>query len=151
MQGTRVWALVREDLTCHGATKPVCHNYRACELQLLSPCATTTEACTPRARVPNKRSHRSEKPVHHNEEEPPLTATRESPRAATKTNAAKNKFKKKKKVEDRTLSLKGFQIHPKFPEIVQTRVAHNIILVSVSSEATPAFSLCIELNKAIHL
>ncbi|KAJ8784559.1 hypothetical protein J1605_008211 [Eschrichtius robustus] len=27
MQGTRVQALVREDPTCHGATKPVLHNY----------------------------------------------------------------------------------------------------------------------------
>ena len=27
MQGTRVQALVRKDLTCHGAAKPVCHNY----------------------------------------------------------------------------------------------------------------------------
>ena len=27
MQRTRVRALVREDPTCHGATKPVCHNY----------------------------------------------------------------------------------------------------------------------------
>ena len=27
MQGTRVGALVREDPTCHGATKPVRHNY----------------------------------------------------------------------------------------------------------------------------
>ena len=27
MQGTRVQALVREDPTCRGATKPVCHNY----------------------------------------------------------------------------------------------------------------------------
>ena len=25
--GTQVRALVREDPTCHGATKPVCHNY----------------------------------------------------------------------------------------------------------------------------
>ena len=33
----------------------------------------------------NKRSHRNEKPVHRNEEQPPLAATRESPRAATKT------------------------------------------------------------------
>ena len=30
MQGTWVQALVREDLTCHGATKPVSHNYWAC-------------------------------------------------------------------------------------------------------------------------
>ena len=27
MQGTRVQALVREDPTCHGATKPEHHNY----------------------------------------------------------------------------------------------------------------------------
>ena len=27
MQGTRVRALVWKDATCHGATKPVCHNY----------------------------------------------------------------------------------------------------------------------------
>ena len=27
VQGTRVQALVREDPTCHRATKPVCHNY----------------------------------------------------------------------------------------------------------------------------
>ena len=27
MQATRVRALVREDPTCHGATKPVRHNY----------------------------------------------------------------------------------------------------------------------------
>ena len=31
MQGTRVRALVWEDPTCHGATKPVHHNYWACE------------------------------------------------------------------------------------------------------------------------
>ena len=33
----------------------------------------------------NKRSHCNEKPEHHSEERPPLTATRESLRAATKT------------------------------------------------------------------
>ena len=27
MQGTQVQALVREDPTCRGETKPVCHNY----------------------------------------------------------------------------------------------------------------------------
>ena len=61
MQGTRVQALVQEDPTCRGATKPVRHNYWACFLepvshnywahkpQLLSPHATTTEAHAPRA------------------------------------------------------------------------------------------------------
>ena len=29
MQGTWVWSLVREDSTCHGATKPMCHSYWA--------------------------------------------------------------------------------------------------------------------------
>ena len=33
MQGTRVRALVREDPTCRGATKPVRHNYWACTLE----------------------------------------------------------------------------------------------------------------------
>ena len=33
MQGTWVRALVREDPTCCGAAKPVCHNYRACALE----------------------------------------------------------------------------------------------------------------------
>ena len=30
MQATGVRPLVQEDLTCHGAAKPMCHNYRAC-------------------------------------------------------------------------------------------------------------------------
>ena len=37
MQGTRVQALVREDPSYCRATKPVCHNYRACVPQLLKP------------------------------------------------------------------------------------------------------------------
>ena len=56
MQGTRVPALVREDPTCRGATKPsvpqllsLCS--RAREPQLLSPRATTTEAHARRARA----------------------------------------------------------------------------------------------------
>ena len=54
MQGTRVRALVREDPMCRGATKPMHHNYWACGPQLLSPWATTTEACAPRARAPQQ-------------------------------------------------------------------------------------------------
>ena len=49
MQGTRVWSLVQEVPTCHGASKPVCHNCWAREPQLLSLCATTAEAYAPRA------------------------------------------------------------------------------------------------------
>ncbi|KAJ8791477.1 hypothetical protein J1605_004282 [Eschrichtius robustus] len=40
MQGTRVQALIREDPTCHGATKPVRHNYWACALE---PAVSTEE------------------------------------------------------------------------------------------------------------
>ena len=73
MQGTRVRALVREDPTCHGATKPVRHNYWACALepanhnywvhvpQLLKPTRLEPE-------LHNKRSYHSEKPAHRNEE-----------------------------------------------------------------------------------
>ena len=67
MQGTRVRALVREDPTCCGATKPVRHNYWACTpqllkparsrartVQLLSPGGTTTKAHVPRACAPQQ-------------------------------------------------------------------------------------------------
>ena len=61
--------------------------------QLLSPRATTTEAHEPQLLKPvrlepvlrNKRSHLNEKPAHRSEEQPPVAATRESPRTATKT------------------------------------------------------------------
>ena len=45
MQRTRVPSLVWEDPTVHGATKPMCHNFRACTWQLLKP-------SSPRARSP---------------------------------------------------------------------------------------------------
>ena len=37
MQGTRVRSLVQEDFTCHGATKPMHHNYCAHTLVPVSP------------------------------------------------------------------------------------------------------------------
>ena len=61
MQGTWVWALVQEDLTCCGATKPVCHNYWTRMPQLLKPACLEPVLC-------NKRSHCNEKPTHHDEE-----------------------------------------------------------------------------------
>ena len=63
MQGMRVWALVREDPTCHGAlspcattTEPVLWSPRATttEPALWSPQATTAEACVPGARAPQQ-------------------------------------------------------------------------------------------------
>ena len=61
MQGTWVRALVREDPTCHGATKPVRHNYWARMPQLLEPACLEPVLC-------NKRSHRNEKRTHCNEQ-----------------------------------------------------------------------------------
>ena len=61
MQGTQVRALVREDPTCRGATKPVRHNYCACVPQLLKPARLEPV-------LRNKRSHCNEKPAYYNEE-----------------------------------------------------------------------------------
>ena len=72
MQGTQVRALVQEDPTCRGATKPVRHNYWACALKTAShnswalmPQLLKTAGLEP---VLHKRSHCSEKPTQHNEE-----------------------------------------------------------------------------------
>ena len=50
VQGTQVRVLVREDPTCHRATRPhapqlLSLHSRARKPQQLSPCVTTTEAC----------------------------------------------------------------------------------------------------------
>ena len=118
MQGTRVWSLGREDPTCHGATKPVHHNYwsphalepvrsnywahmlqllkparsRACVPQVRSPHDATTEAHTPRARAPQQEATAMRSPC---------TATKSSPRSPRiekaraqqwRPNTAKNKL-----------------------------------------------------------
>ena len=89
IQGTLVQALLWEDPTCHGATNPMHHNYWACALDPMShnywARATTTNPVCLEPVLHNKRSHRNEKPMHHNEEQPPLAATKKSPCAATKT------------------------------------------------------------------
>ena len=92
MQGTRVWALVWEDPTCHGATKPVCLNYWVCALEpashnYWSPRATTTEAREPQLLKPARLD-----PMLHNKRRPRLAATRNKARAQQRRpNAAKNK------------------------------------------------------------
>ena len=73
MQGTRVRALVREDPTCRGATKPVRHSYWACALEPASHnyWARVLQLLKPARLEPvlrNKRNHCNEKPAHHNEE-----------------------------------------------------------------------------------
>ena len=61
MQGTQVQSLVREDPTCHGATKPGCHNYWSPQPQLLKPARLEPV-------LRHERGHRDEKPAHCNEE-----------------------------------------------------------------------------------
>ena len=90
IQGTRVRSLVRENPTCCRATKPVCHNYWACALEHASHNYW--------AHVPELLKPLCLEPMLCNKEKPPqwearalqwgvapLTTTRESPRAATKT------------------------------------------------------------------
>ena len=59
-----------QDPTCHGATKPVRHNYWACALELGSHDSWGLHALEP---VLYKRSHCKEKPVHCNERVPPCS------------------------------------------------------------------------------
>ena len=51
----------------------------------LGPWATTTEPARLEPVLRNKRGHDSERPVHRDEEWPPLSSTGESPRTETKT------------------------------------------------------------------
>ena len=76
MQGTRVRALVWEDPTCHGATKPVRHNYWACALE---------------AMLCNKRTHHHEKSAHCNEEYPRSLQLEKACTQQQRPNTAKNK------------------------------------------------------------
>ena len=64
----------------------------------LGPCTTTTEPARLEPVLQNKRGRDSERPVHRDEEWPPLATTRESPRTETKTQHSQKKiFKKLKK------------------------------------------------------
>ena len=83
MQGTRVRSLVREDPTFHGASKPVCHNYWAHVPQLLKPARLE-----PMLR--NEKPWQWEARASH-PRVAPLAATRESLRAATKTQRSQKK------------------------------------------------------------
>ena len=73
MKGTQVQALVWEDLTCHGATEPMHHNYWVCALETTS---HNYWACMPQLLKPmhlepvlhNKRTHHNKKPARHKEQ-----------------------------------------------------------------------------------
>ena len=74
--GDRVQALVREDPTCCGASKPVSHNYWAHVPHLLKPVHST-------ARAPQREATAMRSPRTATKSSPPLAATRESLRTAT--------------------------------------------------------------------
>ena len=97
VQGTQVPSLVRGDPTCHGATKPMRHNYWACALE---PARHNYWACAPQQLKPacsRARALQQEKPPQvrspctTTKSKPALATTRESLRAATKTQHAKKK------------------------------------------------------------
>ena len=72
MQETWVRAPVQEDPTWHGAAKPMRYNYWAFALDAShNYWAHVPQPLKPTHLEPvlhNKRSHRNEKPAHHNEE-----------------------------------------------------------------------------------
>ena len=73
MQGTRVRALVQEDPTYRGATKPMRHNYWACALEPASHnyWVHMTQLLKPAHVEPmlrNNRGHGNEKPAHRKKE-----------------------------------------------------------------------------------
>ena len=86
LQGAWAPSVVQEDPTRHGAAEPVRHNSWAREPQLLSP-------WVPRAHMPNKRCHCSEKTVPCNEEQTLLTAVKESPCTAIKIQCSQRQIK----------------------------------------------------------
>ena len=53
IQEAWVWSLVWDDYTCHGASNLMSHNCWVCSLESV---------------LLNKRSHRSEQPLYHNQE-----------------------------------------------------------------------------------
>ena len=84
MQGTRVQALVQEDPMCHGATKPVRHNYWVWALE---PASHNYWAHVPQLLKPvclepmlrNKWSHCNEKPAHRNKRVAPAHRNERKP------------------------------------------------------------------------
>ena len=81
-QGTRVRALVREDPTCRGATKPVSHNYWACALE---PASHNCWAHVPGARAPQQEEPQQWEACAPQQSSPRSQQPRESPHAAMKT------------------------------------------------------------------
>ena len=99
MQGTRVRALVQEDPTCHGASKPVRHNYWACTLE---PASHNYWAHVPQLLKPARLEPvlRNKKPLQWEARTPQQRVAPRSPQLEKarvqqqRPNAAKNKINK---------------------------------------------------------
>ena len=87
----------------------------------LSPCATTTEPAHLDPVLRNKRGHDSERPSHHDEEWSPLAATRESPRAETRTQHSS--------VKGHSWFLRVFLEN--FLPLVDFKIGENISIISI--------------------
>ena len=85
-RGTWDGCLAWEDPTCHRIGNPVHRNFWALALVHASHTywSRTTEGHVPRAHA-HKRNHSNEKPMHRSEEQALLTANRERPHVAIKT------------------------------------------------------------------
>ena len=97
MQGTRVWALVRENPTCRGTTNPMRHNYWACALE---PASHNYWAHVPQLLKPMHSRARAPQQREATAMRSPRTATKHSPRSPQleraraqqqRPNTAKNK------------------------------------------------------------
>ena len=93
MQGTRVQALVREDPTCYGATKPVNHNYWAFTLE---PASHNYWARAPRARALQQREATAMRSPHTTTKSSPCSPQLENARAQQQRPNAAKKIKIKK-------------------------------------------------------
>ena len=79
MQETWVQSLSWEDPTCCGATKPLHHNHWACALEPERHNYWSVCALEPVEPALHKKSHRNEKPAHHNQSSPDSTQLEKRP------------------------------------------------------------------------
>ena len=111
MQGTRVRALVREDPTCRGATKPVPQllslRSRAREPRVLKPVCLEPMLC-------NKMSHHNKKPAHRNKEQPPAHHNQRKPECSNEDPRQPKKHQKKKPLQTQP-QLCTFDGYPSVP------------------------------------
>ena len=103
MQETWVPSVIWEDPTCHGATKPLSHNYWSCAV--LSSPAAPTEACMPLSLWPPTEDPLGWEAPTLQREMSPDSSQLEKPHIPVKTHTANNKsifFKRgKSRIRDR--------------------------------------------------